>query len=94
VIKFLLDSKETETLITSLTDTRYGVEDFKRLYFKRWPVETKYDMVKKKLEIENFSGKLVDNIRQDFYATMVLANVAADFFQEAQVDFTPLTAHY
>jgi hypothetical protein len=84
VIKLLLNSEETETLVTSLTDRRYGVEDFKRLYFKRWPVETKYDVVKKKLEIENFSGKLVDNIRQDFYATMVLANLAADYFQEAQ----------
>jgi hypothetical protein len=86
VIKLELDSKETETLITSLTDTRYGVEDFKWLYFKRWPVETKYDVIKKKLEIENFSGKLVDNIRQDFYATMTLANIAADFYREAQAD--------
>ena len=86
VIKLELDSKETETLITSLTDTRYGVEDFKRLYFKRWPIETKYDVIKKKLEIENFSGKLVDNIRQDFYAAMTLANIAADFYREAQAD--------
>jgi len=40
VIKLELDSKELETLITSLTDTKYSVEDFKWLYFKRWPVET------------------------------------------------------
>jgi hypothetical protein len=86
VIKLVLDSKETETLITSLTGTRYSVEDFKWLYFKRWPIETKYDVIKKKLEIENFSGRLVDNIRQDFYATMTLANIAADFYREAQAD--------
>jgi hypothetical protein len=86
VIKLELDSKETETLITSLTDTKYGVEDFKQLYFKRWPIETKYDVIKKKLEIENFSGKLVDNIRQDFYATMTLANIAADLYREAQAE--------
>jgi hypothetical protein len=86
VIKLELRSGETETLITSLTDRRYGVEEFKQLYFKRWSIETKYDMVKKKLEIENFSGKLVDNIRQDFYAAMVLTNLAADFFREAQAE--------
>ena len=62
----------------------YGVKSFKALYFKRWPIETKYDMLKKKLEIENFSGKLVDNIRQDFYATLILTNIAAEFFKEAQ----------
>jgi hypothetical protein len=40
----------------------------------------------RKLEIENFSGKLVDNILKDFYATMTLANRAADFYREAQAD--------
>jgi hypothetical protein len=33
--------------------------------------------VKKKLEVENFSGILADNIRQDFYAAMTLANIGA-----------------
>jgi hypothetical protein len=86
VIKFWLSSGEIETLITDVMDKKYGRRTFKSLYFKRWPVETKYDEVKKKLEIENFSGRLVDNIRQDFFATMTLANVAADLFQEAQAE--------
>jgi hypothetical protein len=84
VLKFPLPSGEIETLITDIADTRYGTKTFKSLYFKRWPIETKYDMLKKKLEVENFSGRLVDNIRQDFFATMVLTNLAADFSDEAQ----------
>jgi hypothetical protein len=84
VIKFPLSSGEIETLITDLTEQRYGVKTFKRLYFMRWPIETKYDEIKNKLQIENFSGRLVDNIRQDFYAAMVLTNLAADFFVQAQ----------
>jgi hypothetical protein len=44
----------------------------------------KDDELKKKLEIENFSGRLVDNIRQDFYATMVVTNLATDFYERAQ----------
>jgi hypothetical protein len=84
VIKFRLASGEIETLITDIKDKRYGVKAFKALYFKRWPIETKYDQIKNKLEIENFSGKLVDNIRQDFYATMLLTNVAAEYRREAQ----------
>ena len=84
VIKFHLSSGETETLITDLTEQRYGVKTFKKLYFMRWPIETKYNEIKNKLEIENFSGRLVDNIRQDFYAAMVLTNLAADFFVQAQ----------
>jgi len=84
VIKFRLESGEDETLITDLTKKYRGVKTFKALYFKRWPIETKYDQVKKKLEIENFSGRLVDNIRQDFYATMVITNIATDLINDAQ----------
>jgi hypothetical protein len=84
VIKFRLPGGEVEMLITDIMEKKYGVKTFKRLYFTRWPIETKYDEVKKKLEIENFSGRLVDNIRQDFFGTMVLTNIAAELFQEAQ----------
>jgi hypothetical protein len=85
VIKFRLSGGERETLISSLADTkRYKKGSFKALYFKRWPIETKYDEVKKKLEVENFSGILVDNIRQDFYASMTLTNIAAGLYEEAQ----------
>jgi hypothetical protein len=84
VIKFRLKSGEIETLITDIRDGHYEVKTFKALYFKRWPIETKYAEIKNKLEIENFSGRLVDNIRQDFYAAMVLTNLAGDFYVEAQ----------
>jgi len=84
VIKFRLDSGEDETLITDLGKKYKGIQTFKALYFKRWPIETKYNEIKNKLEVENFSGRLVDNIRQDFYATMVITNLAVDFINEAQ----------
>jgi hypothetical protein len=84
VIKFKLPGGETETLITSLMDQQYKMRQFKGLYFRRWPIETKYDEVKKKLEVENFSGIAADNIRQDFYAAMCLTNIAAGFYEEAQ----------
>ncbi len=84
VVKFQLPSGETEVLITDLWDKRMGIKVFKELYFMRWPVETKYDEVKNKLEIENFSGRTVLAIEQDFYATMYLANIAAAAYWEAQ----------
>jgi hypothetical protein len=84
VVKFRLGGGEVETLITSLREKRHSFGGFKGLYFKRWPIETKYDEVKKKLEVENFSGILADNIRQDFYAAMTLTNIAAGLYEEAQ----------
>jgi hypothetical protein len=84
VVKFPLPSGEIETLITDLKDRKYSMPEFKRLYFKRWPVETKYDELKKKLEIETFSGRIADNIRQDFYAAMTIDNIASGLYWEAQ----------
>lgn len=84
VIKLELPSGEIETLVTNVWNKKLKTEDFKRLYFLRWPVETKFDEVKNKLEIENFTGLSVKAIRQDFYATMYLSNIAAAAWWEAQ----------
>jgi len=86
VIKFTLPSGEEETLITDITDKRMGLPAFKALYFKRWPIETKYDEVKNKLEVENFSGRTVNAIMQDFFITMYMSNVIAVACWEAQVE--------
>jgi hypothetical protein len=84
VIKFALPSGEEEALITDLMDRRMGARAFKGLYFKRWPTETKYDEIKNKLEVENFSGRTVEAIRQDFFITMFMTNAASVARWEAQ----------
>ena len=77
VIKFKLDSGETEILITNIKDKRLGKNAFKKLYFLRWPVEIKYDIVKNKLQLENFNTRTVEGIQQDFFAAMYLTNFVA-----------------
>ena len=86
VIKFMLDSGEEETLITNITDKRLGKNAFKKLYFMRWPIETKYDIAKNKLQIENFTALKPEGIKQDFFATMYLANVAACCKHDAKAE--------
>lgn len=86
VIKFTLPSGEEETLITDIKDKRMGIEAFKTLYFKRWPIETKYDEIKNKLEVENFSGRTVNAVLQDFYISMYLSNLIAIAAMDAQND--------
>jgi hypothetical protein len=84
VLKFDLSSGEEETLITDIADKGLGIEDFKKLYFMRWPIETKYDEIKNKLQVENFSGWTVKTIIQDFYISMFLSNAIAVARWEAQ----------
>jgi hypothetical protein len=84
VIKFTLDSGEEEVLITNLEDARMGVIAFKKLYFLRWPIESKYDIIKNKLALEALTSETPDGILQDFYATLYLANIVAAAISDAQ----------
>lgn len=79
VVKFKIHSndKDDEYLVTNLFDDKISIEDFKNLYRERWDIETRYNDIKNKLKIENFTGKTPDAILQDFYATMFLANMSS-----------------
>lgn len=78
LIRVKLDTGETEILITSLTDTTaYNFHLFMELYFERWPVEEDYKSMKCWLEVENFSGKSVLSIQQDFHAKIVSKNLTS-----------------
>jgi hypothetical protein len=83
VIRIPLKSGEVETLITNLGAEKLEYEAFAELYHMRWGIETKYQTVKQKLELENFSGRLVDNIKQDFYAMMTVANMLSSCVRQA-----------
>jgi hypothetical protein len=83
VIVFRLTSGERETLITNMEEGEMEDAAFPKLYYKRWPIETKYNQLKQKFELENFSGQLVDTIKQDFYAMMTVSNILSSSLREA-----------
>jgi hypothetical protein len=76
-ISVTLSTGETEYLATSLPADFLSPDEAKKLYWLRWGNETKYDHIKNTLELENFSGKTVNSVDQDFYATAVLANMVS-----------------
>ena len=81
IVKFTLPSGEIETLLTNIFDL--DESEFKDLYFRRWRIEVKYDVVKNKLEMPCFSGFSENVIMQDFWISMYLANMAAIAKNEA-----------
>lgn len=83
VLKVLLSTGEVETLLTSLNQKQLPIRQAGELYFKRWGVETSFGLLKSKLQLENFSGKTAVSVKQDFYATVYLANLAAFIAGEA-----------
>ena len=91
VVKVELLYGNTGYLAINLFNTDLTEEDFRDLYHTRWGIETKYNDIKNKLEIENFTGYSQDAILQDFYATMFLENLAGVLEFELHEDIE--TAH-
>lgn len=76
---------ETEVLITNLLDSEdYPASVFKDLYHQRWQIEEQYKRQKQWLGIENFTGRSVHVIRQDFHAKQVAHNLTAMLVHASQ----------
>ena len=76
ILKVLLPTGEIETLVTNLDENLLPLSKAADLYFKRWTIETSFDTLKSKLQLENFSGKTKVSVLQDFYATVYIAGFA------------------
>ena len=84
VVIVKLKTGEKEILLTSLLCKKsYPYSIFQELYFKRWGIEEGYKFIKT-VEIENFSGKSILAVEQDFHATVLIANSHALLMLEAE----------
>lgn len=78
LVRIELENGETEILITSLTDPDlFPHSRFSALYHLRWPVEEDYKTMKCRIEVENFSGKSILSVNQDFHAKIFSKNLTA-----------------
>lgn len=83
---------EVEVIITNLLDSsKYDAGLFKSLYHLRWGIEENYKRIKQWAEIENFSGKSVLSVKQDFYAKILAMNITALMAMAAQKTITKKT---
>ena len=73
--KFELSSGEIEYLLTNLEREEVSDRELVDLYHLRWGIETKYDELKNRLQFEGLSGKSVNIVEQDFYASLIVMNM-------------------
>ncbi len=86
-------------LLTNLVDqAKYPAAEFKALYHERWAlgvgrwavgggrwaVEEGMKTTKCKIEIENWTGRTVHSIYQDFYALLLCQNLAVSLATVSQ----------
>jgi hypothetical protein len=92
IVRFVsvrLPTGELEVLVTSLLDqTLYPTQEFLGLYHRRWNHETYHQMLKGRLDLENWSGQTVEAVRQDVQAAVFVSNVESLLSQEPQEELS------
>ena len=74
-----------EVLLTSLLDsTAYPDDVFGALYHQRWTIEGDFRHQKSRLQLENWTGKSAEAVRQDVFARVLSKNVVQVVIFEAQ----------
>lgn len=90
VVAIKLRSGEMEVLITSLLDqSRVSYTDIVGIYALRWQIEECYKRLKISAELENFSGKRVEAIQQEFWAHLAMCNILSTHMKDEQPAWVP-----
>ena len=84
ILKYVLKTGEEEYLITNLKEFSY--EELFEIYGKRWNIETLYNSLKNKLQIEKFISSKEEIIKQDIYASTLVYNMVQTMKNEAKED--------
>ena len=75
ILTITLENGTTESLLTNILDKNFTIEDFQKLYNLRWGIETNYNTMKNRLNIENYTGKRKITIKQDIYSKFLKYNI-------------------
>ena len=85
LVSLRLPTGELEVLVTSLLDAaNYPTEEFLDVYHWRWNHETYHQMLKGRLDLENWSGQTLEAVLQDVQAAVVVSNLESLLSQEVQ----------
>lgn len=86
MVRVWLDEEKTEyeVLATNLPRDKFPAECFGELYHIRWKIETAYQVLKDRLQMENFTGTKPILLEQDIYSTIYVSNIAEDIARDIE----------
>ncbi|MCI6886849.1 MAG: transposase, partial [Lachnospiraceae bacterium] len=75
---------EHEILATNLPQDLFPTDCFGEIYHLRWHIETAYQTLKDRLQMENFTGTKPVLLEQDIYSTIYVSNIAEDIARDIE----------
>lgn len=74
-----LPESKKEILVTNLSKEELSLEEIGKLYELRWKIETSFLNLKYAICVEDFVGTKENSIRQEFFASLMKANLFMQF---------------
>ena len=86
MVRVWLDEEHTafEILATNLPQDLFPTESLGEIYHLRWRIETAYQTLKDRLQMENFTGTKPILLQQDIYSTIYVSNIAEDIARDIE----------
>lgn len=84
MVKIRLEDGTYEILATNLDKNKFSTSDIAELYRLRWGIETAYETLKSRLQLENFTGTKPILLLQDIYSTIYVSNLAEDIIKDTE----------
>ena len=93
VVRFMLDTGDYETIVTSLSRDEFSVTDIKELYHMRWGIETSFRELKYFIGLVNLHGKSEKFVAQEIYAALTMYNFCERISQVAIIRSSKNSIH-
>ena len=93
MVKVPLPEGREEVLITNVPSETFDHLQIAELYHMRWGIETAYETLKDRLQMENFTGTKPVLLLQDIYSTIYISNLAEDIIRDAETELDEKEKH-
>ena len=93
MVKVPLPEGKEEVPITNPPSETFDSRRIAELYHMRWGIETAYETLKDRLQIENFTGTRPVLLLQDIYSTIYVSNLAEDIIRDAEAELDEKEKH-
>lgn len=84
MVTVTLEDEKSEVLATNLPRDLFPQECFQEIYHMRWQIETAYQTLKDRLQMENFTGIKAILLEQDINSTIYVSNLAEDIICDVE----------
>ena len=85
IVRFKITEDTYECIITNLDRDEFPIEEIKKLYNKRWGIETSFRQVKYAIGLNALHSKKRNFIQQEIYARLTLYNLTQRIVQKIKI---------